>query len=199
MQHKEIGQSEASQVGTTSKNCPFAVLKSEPCWRVRVYTAGIYFWSTTYLSHTYVHTHKHTLYTQTQRRHGCIEYCHEIITLPHLAKKKEEQMFCACVLCIVCVLVCIVYCMCTHVYCVLYVYLCVLCIVCVLVCIVYCMCTCVYCVLYVYSCVLCIVCVLVCIVYCMCTCVYCVLYVYLCVLCIVCVLVCTVYCVLYEK
>ena len=39
-------------------------------------------------------------------------------------------------------------------------HICILCIICVLVCIVYCMRTCVYCVLYVYSCVLCIVCVL---------------------------------------
>ena len=88
-------------------------------------------------------------------------------------------------------LVCTVYCMCTCVYCILYVYLCVLCIVCVLVCTVYCMCTRVYCVLRL--CVLYIVCVLVCTVYCMCTCVYCVLYVYSCVLYIVCVLVCTAY------
>ena len=116
MQHKEIGQSEAlSQACTTSKNCPFAALKREPCWRVRVCTASTYFlylrcFIVIALSHMYTHTHTHIrtctntcTYAQTQRRHG---YRHEIIQLLHLAnsvssiadlrKKKEEQMFCAC-------------------------------------------------------------------------------------------------------
>ena len=60
----------------------------------------------------------------------------------HIAIRKQSN--CMYTQCIVCVLVCIVYCVCAHVYCVLYVYSCVLCIVCVLVCTVYCMCTRVY-------------------------------------------------------
>ena len=147
MQHKEIGQSEASQVGTTSENCPFAVLKSEPCWRVRVCTAGTYFRSTTYLSYTYTHTNTHRTPKHREDMGGLsiVMRSLQYIILPSVPVYCVLYVY-SCVLGIVCVLVCI--------YCVLYVYSCVLCIVCVLVCIVYCMCTRVYCVVYV--CTLCI-------------------------------------------
>jgi len=70
---QETGQSEVSQVGTTSKNCPFAALKMSLVG-VRVCTAGMYFFYlqsffVIALSHTHTyahtHTHKHTVHPIT--------------------------------------------------------------------------------------------------------------------------------------